>query len=189
MKVALYGGSFDPFHNSHLETVKILLAKGFDEVWVVPTKEHAFDSKKLSPFEARQRMAEKALQGLSAAVLERDEVYTYDMVVNLMEEHPEAEITVVMGADCLLDAKAGKWRHWDRLTAIADVLAFGREGYPLDDVDTALPNISSTEIRTLFQRGMPADHLLPPGIVEVVREYDLYGSNDGGGLARTTSTV
>ena len=40
-----YGRSFDPPHNGHHEIVSGLLTKNIaDEIWLIPTKKHAFSN-------------------------------------------------------------------------------------------------------------------------------------------------
>jgi len=63
--VAIYGGSFDPPHVSHvLAAVYALKIAGFERVLVVPVFEHAFH-KQLTPFEHRTRMCELAFAGIT----------------------------------------------------------------------------------------------------------------------------
>ena len=51
MKKAIYAGSFDPFHNGHLDIVK-KASKLFDEVYVViaknPKKERTYDKNEMA---------------------------------------------------------------------------------------------------------------------------------------------
>ena len=73
--VAIYGGSFDPPHISHvLAAVYALKVGGFEQVLVVPVFEHAFQ-KQLTPFQHRWRMCELAFAGIAGAevsALERE---------------------------------------------------------------------------------------------------------------------
>lgn len=48
MKIALYLGSFNPFHNGHLEVVKIALEDfGMDKVIIVPTMQNPWKEEKV----------------------------------------------------------------------------------------------------------------------------------------------
>ena len=64
MKVALYPGSFDPFHNGHLEVVE-RASRLFDEV-VVAALRNPQKSQPLFDLEERQEMLEEALAHLPA---------------------------------------------------------------------------------------------------------------------------
>ena len=56
MNIELMGASFDPPHNGHHEIVSGLLAKNIaDEIWLIPTKKHAF-SKSLTEGDHRLAM-------------------------------------------------------------------------------------------------------------------------------------
>jgi pantetheine-phosphate adenylyltransferase len=64
VKVALYPGSFDPFHNGHLEVVE-RAARLFDEV-VVAALRNPQKSQPLFDLEERQEMLEEALAHLGS---------------------------------------------------------------------------------------------------------------------------
>jgi nicotinate-nucleotide adenylyltransferase len=60
MRVAVYGGSFNPPHVAHqLALTYVLATAQVDEVWMVPTFKHPFD-KALAPFSDRAKMCELA---------------------------------------------------------------------------------------------------------------------------------
>ena len=68
LRVALYGGSFDPPHQCHVLVATWALCRGgVDEVWLVPALGHAF-GKRLTPFETRCRMAAAAVAHLGPRV-------------------------------------------------------------------------------------------------------------------------
>jgi len=63
--VAIFGGSFDPPHISHvLAAVYASKVGGFEQVLVVPVFEHAF-AKQLTPFAHRVALCEAAFAGIA----------------------------------------------------------------------------------------------------------------------------
>ncbi|HEY3495399.1 MAG TPA: hypothetical protein VGK73_11960, partial [Polyangiaceae bacterium] len=62
MKVAVYGGSFDPPHVAHRLTADYVLAVGgFDRLIVLPVHQHAF-GKQLAAFEDRLELCRRCFE-------------------------------------------------------------------------------------------------------------------------------
>ena len=65
MKIALYLGSFNPFHNGHLEVVKsALLDFKMDKVIIVPTMQNPWKEENPIPFERRFQIIFRSLNEL-----------------------------------------------------------------------------------------------------------------------------
>src|SRR5690606_9169366 len=113
MRVAVFGGSFDPPHLAHQQAVRHLLrSPEVDRVLVVPVYEHAFD-KALAPFEHRVRMCELSMLEDDRVTVSRIEAslgrpsYTLHTLRALHQQHPSWSLRLVVGADVLHDAT--KW--------------------------------------------------------------------------------
>ncbi len=132
--VAIYGGSFDPPHVSHvLGAVYALAVGGFDQVLVVPVFEHAFH-KRLTPFEHRVRLCELAFAGIEGVLvspLER-ELQTPSLTLRTVEHlaalHPDWSLRLLVGSDVLLETS--KWHAFDRISVLAPPYVLARPGYP-----------------------------------------------------------
>ena len=160
MRIALYGGSFNPPHLGHQLACTVVLAAGADQVWMVPAYQHAFD-KPLAPFEDRHSMCVRAARLFGGHVLvSRVEAelggasYTLRTVQALKARHPEHELSLVIGAD--LVAERHHWHGWDELSELVSFLVIGREGVASDPDDAhardthlpiELPPVSSTDAR------------------------------------------
>jgi nicotinate-nucleotide adenylyltransferase len=185
MRVALFGGSFDPPHVAHqMAWLYVRVAGGLDRVLVVPTFRHAFD-KRLSPFEDRLRMVELAaapIRGVEVSDLERrlgGESRTLVTVRALLDEHPGADVRIVIGAD--LVEETARWYGAEELRRIARFMVIGRAGYAETGGGLAtepprieLPNVSSTEIRRRIAAGESAAHLLPADVADHILSRGLY---------------
>lgn len=136
MRIAVYGGSFNPPHAAHAEVVRWLLdSERVDAVWLVPVFRHAFEgihAKNLAPFEDRSRWCEALCRDVGAGVrVERVEAdlpapsYTIDTLDHLAGAHPEHVFQLVIGADIL--AQTGGWKDWDRiLGTYTPIIEIGR---------------------------------------------------------------
>lgn len=164
MKIAIYGGAFDPPTIAHQQIIKSLKEVA-DEVWMMPCYSHLFDKKMSSP---EQRIAMcQIVAGIEDIVvcdyefnLERS-ITTYESLRGLSEIYPEHDFNFVMGGDNLCNLP--KWDKHEQLIAEFGIIAFERDGYDLTLFDSSkfkkleiLPNpckdlnISSTEVRRLY---------------------------------------
>ncbi|TNE92001.1 MAG: nicotinate (nicotinamide) nucleotide adenylyltransferase [Deltaproteobacteria bacterium] len=174
MRIAIYGGSFNPPHVGHAMVASWVLWTGrADQVWWMPSFSHPFD-KALPPFERRLELVESLTRALGGghrvtaveAELEPP-TYTVDALDWLREEYPEHRFSLVIGADNL--PKLDKWKEAERLQASYELVVVGRDGYDNPAGCVIFPGVSSTEVRTRLAAGEPVDHLVPAPILEAVR--------------------
>lgn len=189
-RIALFGGSFNPPHEGHLDVMMWLQREkdrlGIDEGWILPTVNHAF-GKELLPFEVRQDL----LQGILGTefksrpifkVVRRDERYTAEMLENLQREFPGDVFIPVMGADILHERHL--WHRWDDIMKLSKPIFVARAGYEVPpgfevhEVKAADP--SSTEIRARLARGDKCLDVLPPVVSLRICRSGLYGFPMGG---------
>ncbi|MCA9572020.1 MAG: nicotinate-nicotinamide nucleotide adenylyltransferase, partial [Myxococcales bacterium] len=108
MRVAVYGGSFDPPHVGHAMVCGWLLwTDRVDAVWVTPTRAHPF-GKDSAPFDARvawcRALAQSVGPGVEVCTLEQTlpaPSYTVHTLDALAARHPEHSFQWVLGADLL----------------------------------------------------------------------------------------
>ena len=183
--VAIYGGSFDPPHVSHvLAAVYALKVGGFERVLVVPVFEHAFH-KQLTSFEHRVRMCELAFEGIlgvEVSTVERElqtPSLTLRTVEHLASAHPDWELGLLVGSDVL--SETAKWHAFDRVSALAPPYVVARPGYEHPDADAVLlPDVSSTRIREALGAPEQGDHAalvaasVPRAVLEYIHQQGLY---------------
>lgn len=185
-KIGLYGGSFNPPHVCHtLTTVWAMQTHQLDEVWWVPTYQHAFE-KSLVSFEHRVHMCQLALghiEGTSISQIERElggESRTIDTVDALSKRHPNHDYSLIIGSDIL--AEAARWKNWEGLMERVELIVIGRAGHTGDShpesTEFRLPNINSTRVRDAL-RGQNYDDLrfwLSREVIDYIRLHQLYMS-------------
>jgi nicotinate-nucleotide adenylyltransferase len=202
MRLGLFGGSFDPVHLGHL-----LLAEScregcqLDEVWFLPSavpphKQH----RQTSPDEARLEMLELAVAAHPVFSVSRYETdrggvnYTADTLAHCREQHPDAELFFLLGADMLNDLPA--WRQPQRVCELATPIVVGRPGAgPIDfaalqritsaeriaqirSLQVQMPEIgiSSTDIRGRVVAGRSIRYQVPRAVERYILAHGLYRS-------------
>lgn len=177
MRVALYGGSFDPPHLGHAQVVLHLLYAGFDEVWLIPAAVHPF-GKELAPFAHRMRMLQLAMSDFGSRVRLCDvEIHlatpswTIRTVEYLRSRYPEYAFSWVVGDDQNVDT-------WYRIEELRRLVAFytvrrgpWREGDPVPSI----PNYASSEIRRRLSFGQIPEGWMHVHVSAYIRQHGLYG--------------
>ncbi len=186
MKVALFGGTFDPIHNGHLiiarEAAKL---RGLSRILFVPASRppHKLGGTHAS-YADRLRMVEIAClcdPRFKASRLEEGPGYSYS--IHTIEKAKAAtgavDLYFVIGADAFAEIRT--WHRWMEVIQAVEFIVVNRPGavyeipagarvYPLENLD--LP-ISSSEIRGNVAAGR-TDVDLPPGVAAYIRERGLY---------------
>ncbi|MFT3708259.1 MAG: nicotinate (nicotinamide) nucleotide adenylyltransferase [Archangium sp.] len=179
-EIALLGGSFNPPHVGHLMAALYVRATlGCDEVWLVPAFNHPF-GKPLAPFVDRvamcEAMASEVGSWLTVCQAEAEvggEGRTIELLEWLLPKHPGTKFRWIIGSDILADLP--KWKAWDRIQQLVQVTVLHRAGYPAADaLGPPMAEVSSSEIRRLFDAGKSPGELVPKKVLELVRARGLY---------------
>ena len=189
-RIGIYGGTFDPIHNAHLDIARAALesARLAKVLFVVAARPpHKRDDTYASPGQ-RFAMVQAALEGeprmeVCGIELHRDgPSYTGDTVVEIERLHPGAKLFLIIGMDSLADLP--NWRDPGRILSRAHLLVVPRPGnglvvpeslegkydlLPFDETD-----VSSTEVRGRIQRGASIAELVPPAVERVIRNDGVY---------------
>lgn len=179
MRVALFGGSFNPPHVAHqLVALYVLETQAVDELWLVPCFKHPFE-KALEPFEDRLEMCRRAAQALGPRARVSDcegrlggESRTLRTVTALRAEHPGTEFSLIIGAD--LVGELDSWYGAEELKRLVRFIVVGRAGFEGGE-GPAMPAISSSEVRARLRQGQSVDALVPRSVLDYARERKLYG--------------
>ncbi len=173
MRIAVYGGSFNPPHVGHgLVAAWLRWTERADEVWLLPCFDHPFE-KEMASFEHRVAMCRELAVAVGPWVkvneVERtlpSPSFTIDTLDALAGSHPEHRFRWVLGADLL--PTVGRWKRWDRIEAEYSPIVVGRGGYTGPSDALVFPDVSSTEIRRRVRSGEPIDHLVPAGVARLM---------------------
>lgn len=191
LKLAFYGGSFNPIHNGHITVAHDVIEQfEFDQFYFVPVShpplKHAPD---MVADSHRLKMLELALKPYPYFKIFDLEIktggisYTYSTVQKIKEEYPHATIYWVIGADQVLQLH--KWHKYEELCKEIEFIAMLRPGdnevslnahtqAVIHWVNTHLLQISSTEIRHRILQGRPVEFFLPNEVYSYIQKHKLY---------------
>ncbi len=170
MRVAVFGGAFDPPHMGHAMVAGWLRwADRADEVWLVPSSAHPF-GKESRPHAERvgwcEALAAEVGPWVRVCGIESElgtPSYTLHTLRELARRHPTHRFQLVIGADNL--AVRDKWMGWAAIASEFAPIVVGRAGYPEPPDAPVFPGVSSTEIRARLAAGEPVDHLVPAAVL------------------------
>jgi nicotinate-nucleotide adenylyltransferase len=183
MRLGIFGGSFDPIHHGHLILARAALEElGLDRLLFIPANmsPHKTDTK---PATAQDRLAMVQLAiegepGFESADLELHRPppsYTVDTLRELRAAHPEAELTLLIGADNV--AQFDTWREPHEIRQLARIAVLDRAGgtAPADwPVIRRLVDISSTDLRARTAAGRSIRYLTPGSVCDYITAHGLY---------------
>lgn len=184
MRVAIFGGSFNPPHVAHqMAALYVLETAPVDELWLVPAVRHAF-GKALAPFADRLAMCERAAAALGPRVrvcaIERElgeESRTLRTIRRLQQDHPGHRFSLVIGADLL--GEVPSWLGGAELQRTVPFIVVGRGGFPAaPQTPVALPGISSRQVRAALAAGQDVSALVPRAVLDYISAHNLYKSGE-----------
>lgn len=201
MKIAVFGGTFDPVHTGHTGPGRFLLDTGRAEkilylpAWRPPHK----GDRPVTEYVHRRAMLALALDpDMEISDLEKERAgksYTIDTLKILTGRDPADSFFWVVGADSLRNLHS--WHRAEELVRTYSFLVLPRPGESMPDreelrrhwpedvvgrllsfVVTGAPLFpgSSTEIRRAVSRGEAetVKGLLNPAVLDYIREHELY---------------
>jgi nicotinate-nucleotide adenylyltransferase len=150
MRVAFFGGTFDPIHRGHLAIASAAAdAFALDRVLFAPVGRQPLKGEAaVASFADRLEMAALACAAASSRPDPRFAVtavdaprsdgrpnYTLDALAALALEYPGAALFILTGADSFLDLR--RWRQSERLFELAEWIVVSRPEFPLTDAQLA----------------------------------------------------
>ena len=185
---ALFGGTFDPFHNGHLHLIKTLLAtERFDCFVVIPAGDPYQKSLKASGEErlsmVKSALAHEDIEISDCEILRSGPSYAIDTVNEMKVLFPSERFTWILGSDAF--AGLPTWNRFEELSKLVNFMVVKRPGspepQPIPGVDSEVVeisalDISSTSIRNHLKNGEDVGDLLPASVASYIKERGLYGA-------------
>jgi nicotinate-nucleotide adenylyltransferase len=198
MRVAFFGGSFDPPHHGHI-AIATAAADVFDldSVLFAPVGRQPLKPEGVpASFADRVAMVEFACRADSRfAVSDLDAPrsdgtpnYTVQTLATLHEAMPDARLFNLVGADSFLDLP--RWHEPERLLELAEWIVVSRPGFPLANLSalgltplqrgrvhllqTVHEDVAATNLRERLEAGDQCADVLDPAVSAYIRAHNLY---------------
>lgn len=140
---ALFGGTFDPIHQGHIETARALLDElDISTLHLMPNAVPPHRPQPLATAAQRLAMVELACESDSRLVAEAFELrssqpsYTAKTLQHFKQHYPHDTLLFVMGMDSLVSLDS--WYQWRTLTEFAHIIVMPRPGYELQQASHTL---------------------------------------------------
>lgn len=204
-RVGVLGGMFNPPHLGHLALARAATSElSLDVVLLTPVLIPPHKPAKWDPgAEHRLRMCELIAQAderLEVCTLELERPgpsYTVDTLRSIHASHPNAELTLILGAD--MARTLGSWREPREILDLARLAVAERDGSKQAEVIDALAplgggertvflgmephDLSSSLVRRRLTSGASIESLVGPEVAGYIARHELYGRRVAEGAA------
>lgn len=196
MRIAVYGGTFNPIHNGHIHLAEqFARILNVDKVLLIPTREppHKIPTD-LAPARDRLEMCrlaapDKRFETSDMEIRRSTPSYTSDTLLELKAMYPHSELFLLTGEDMFLTIQ--NWHEPQTIYSLATLCAAPRsvEGLPRllehaeflkrEGAKTVVENIeylpiSSTMVRSAVKKGESIAELVPPAVAKYILGNNLY---------------
>lgn len=190
LRIGIFGGTFDPVHNAHLEIARAARSSaGLDKVYFVVaarpphkrTATHASADDRMAMVRAAVEDDER-FEASDVELVREGYSYTIDTLDEFHRRHPGAELFLIIGYDSLIDLP--RWRDPGQIVESCRLLVVPRlriDIAPAPELEgryEMIPfkatDLSSTEIRERIARGESIRGLAPPAVERMIREKGIY---------------
>jgi nicotinate-nucleotide adenylyltransferase len=200
VRIALFGGTFDPPHRGHLAVAAAAADEGqLASVLFAPVGRQPLKLQQASSsFADRLAMVTLAcgasadgrfiVSDVDAPRSDGQPNFTVDTLAELAAAFPDASLYNLVGADSF--RHLAHWKEPARLLSLAEWIVISRPGFPLHAPDELMllpqarihllssvqDDTSATSLRARLSVGERCPDLLSPAVERYIRQHGLYGS-------------
>lgn len=191
MRIAIYGGSFNPMHIGHEKIVDYVLNNlNMDKIIIIPVGIPSHRENDLEQSDTRLKICKEIFKGNKKIEVSDIEIksegksYTYDTLLKLIDLYGENnEFFEIIGEDSLKNLKT--WKNYEKLLKICKFIVFRRkddENIQIDEeflnnkniiiLENEYYNISSTEIRNMVKNNEDISNFVNKKVKKLIeKEY------------------
>ena len=146
MRVGIFGGSFNPPHNGHINSLQTVHKKlGIDKIFIVPNMQNPLKVpvEGPTPFQ-REEMVKLALQSYESAFeVDNQEIhrgglsFTIDTVLNYRKTVKAEDLYLIIGADNL--ESFNEWKEYKKILTECNLIVTTRPGFQIPTDEEDLP--------------------------------------------------
>jgi len=196
-KVGIMGGTFDPIHLGHLVVAnEVLNIYNLDEIIFIPAGNPPHKKGMGASSWDRYLMATMAVLSNDKFTVSDMEIknpaksYTLNTLRELTNKYLDTEFYFITGTDAVIDLP--NWHEPEKLLNLCKFIAVSRPGISKERAESKIAEInsefngniellqvpmlqiSSTDIRDRFNRGISAKYLLPESVEQYIIKNNLY---------------
>lgn len=188
MKIGIYGGTFNPIHNGHVNIARYVLKEfKLDKIIVIPVGIPSHKSYNIAPANLRLKMCELAFKHDKNIIVSNIEIdnndkvsYTIETLEKIKAKYSkETEFYEILGEDSAENFTS--WKEYEKILKLAKVLVFKRKGTRKSEknsnfiyLDTPIYDVSSTLIRDKVKNGENIENLVPISVLKLIKDSKLY---------------
>ena len=177
MKIALYLGSFNPFHNGHLKVIQQALSDfKMDKVVIVPTMQNPWKKEKVLDIDKRFDIIINSIfiepiikslklfsnKRLFIDLIEKELIppyYSYSTLHALKNKYCNDEIFILCGEDTIKDIP--DWMNGEAIIRDYDFIVVNRFSW----------DISSSQIRGYVKLDKDISKFVSPNVINLIKKY------------------
>lgn len=147
MKIGIFGGSFNPPHNGHVNSLATVQKKmGFDLIQIIPNNQNPLKIPTDGPDKQhRLEMCRLAFSTYGSAFEINDcelkragPSYTIDTINTLLEKYKSNELYLIIGADNF--ETLSQWKDYKKILELVNIVVTTRPGYQIPESEDEWPD-------------------------------------------------
>lgn len=201
MRIAIFGGSYNPIHIGHIQLAKALCQQGVcDKLWLLVSPQNPFKQASTDLLDENIRLKLTRLAVANEPNIEVSDFefqlprpsYMVNTLAKMREAYPEHTFVLVIGADNWV--KFSKWYKSDEIMQHHELAVYPRPEYDIEFADeknslilppsntikgvrfvnTPLYPISSSMIRQAISNGTDYSQWVTPEVFQYIETNKLY---------------
>ncbi len=197
MKIAIFGGSFNPIHNAHIKLAQRFIDENnLDTVYFVPTYTTPLkDNSTVISADHRLNMCKLALKGYDKLLVSDVEImrkgtsYSCDTIAHFKKQLPDVQLFFIMGADMFMTLES--WRNFVYIFENVTILTAPRDDDDYSDLVSKLgeytkysckahiskeyiEDLSSTMLRDMIRNNLDVSDYMNETVIKYIAQNNLY---------------